>query len=435
MITRRRFISYSAAPFLLPKIAFSEDVTFLNAENVKIPLLPDQQPTSLWGFNGSMPGPVIRLKQGQQVNVRLKNLLNQPTAVHWHGVRIKNSMDGVPGLTQAAVSAGEDFLYKFTVPDAGTYWYHSHHRSWEQVAKGLYGALIVEEKNLPKVQHDIVVFFDDWRLSPIGSQIEDFENPHDLAHDGRLGNFAKVLFSNANPAIKRYQKIRLRLINVATDRVFPIKISGIEGKLVAYDGMPIKILQPIKDIVLSPSQRADIIGYVTADEIAFTFDTPNGPYQLGSLKVAGEIAKPKNMEIVALSENDYQAPDIKNAQEHTINFDGGAMSRSMMMGSGVWSINGQTGMPNKPLYTFKLGQTVVLELFNNTMFDHAIHLHGHHFQAVDFGVLSPMRDTILVKAGKKQKIACVFNNPGKWMLHCHMLAHQASGMATWFQIA
>ena len=174
MITRRHFLASTAASLCIPSLAFADEAMRLRAEPVKLDLLPDQDQTSLWGFNGSTPGPTIRTRKGGRVKVRFENALKQSSAVHWHGIRIDNKMDGVPGLTQSQVSSGNDFLYDFVAPDAGTYWYHSHDRSWEQVARGLYGALIVEEENPPLVDHDIIVFVDDWRLNRDGSQAGDF---------------------------------------------------------------------------------------------------------------------------------------------------------------------------------------------------------------------------------------------------------------------
>ena len=106
---------------------------------------PDYPETPIWGYDGRVPGPVLRMAQGERLIRRFVNELPQPSTIHWHGIRIANPMDGVPDLTQAPVPPGGDFLYDFVAPDAGTWWYHPHHRSWEQVARGLYGALIVEE--------------------------------------------------------------------------------------------------------------------------------------------------------------------------------------------------------------------------------------------------------------------------------------------------
>lgn len=438
MITRRHFIATSAVLMAVPKLTFAKAPFELTAAPVSMSLLSDNdKKTDLWGYNGSTPGPTIRMKKGEMVNVNFENKVNQPSAVHWHGIRIDNKMDGVPGLTQDVVKPNQSFDYAFTVPDAGTYWYHSHNRSWEQVERGLYGALIVDEENPPHVDHDIIVFVDDWSLNNDGTLNKDFENRHDQAHDGRLGNFAKTVFEPASPQIKKNQRIRLRFINVATDRIFPLEVSGIKGKVVAYDGMPLGIPETIKDLVLAPAQRIDIIAD-TIGEVNIDLLTSDGPHHLGSLGVEGE-APIRDLPIEPLESNKILSPNMKNATKLELRMEGGAMSSRMMMGGmmtgNVWAFNGQSGMSEKkPFHRFKQGETAIIDLVNDTRFAHAIHLHGHHFQPLDNNESGMLRDTILLEPEEKQKIACVFNNPGKWLLHCHMLAHQASGMKTWVEV-
>ena len=123
-----------------------------------------ERPTPIWGYDGLSPGPTLRVKQGEELKVRLVNDLDQPTVIHWHGLRIDNAMDGVPHLTQMPVAPGQSFDYRFTPPDAGTFWYHTHFGSSEQLARGLYGVLIVEEPDAPPVDRDLMLVIDDWRL-------------------------------------------------------------------------------------------------------------------------------------------------------------------------------------------------------------------------------------------------------------------------------
>ncbi len=140
---------------------------------------PDFPATKVWGFNGQVPGTTIRISHGQAVNATVQNALDVPTAVHWHGIRLPNNMDGVAGLTQAAIQPGESFRYQFTPPDSGTYWYHSHVNAYEQVGRGLYGPLIIEETAPPVVDRDLVWMIDDWRLLDDASISNDFGAGHD----------------------------------------------------------------------------------------------------------------------------------------------------------------------------------------------------------------------------------------------------------------
>ncbi len=136
-LNRRGFLATTTAALALPK-ALVASPNVLRAEPVQGQILPEgENTTAMLGFNGSSPGPALRVRQGEELAVRFENRIDAGSSVHWHGIRLENAMDGVPGLTQDLVQPGEDFEYRFRASDAGTYWYHSHNRSWEQVAKGL----------------------------------------------------------------------------------------------------------------------------------------------------------------------------------------------------------------------------------------------------------------------------------------------------------
>ncbi len=439
-MNRREFLITTSVAALAPRITLASTPAELVAQPVSAQILPDGEPaTPMLGFNGSTPGPVLRTRQGDVFDIRFLNQIGEGSAVHWHGLRIDNAMDGVPGLTQDVVEADAGFTYRFRAPDAGTYWYHSHNRSWEQVAKGLYGPLIVEELTPPDVDHDLIVLIDDWRMTENATLADGFENMHDQAHQGRLGNYARAIVEPNTP-VRRGDRVRLRLINVATDRIFPVELEGIEGNVVALDGMPLSDLQEPSGLILAPAQRADIIADVTSlDQISFIFPTQDGPYRLGEIAVAGENTEREPSEISSLPPNETVQPDFDNAVSLTLTMEGGAMSRRMMqgmMGGDIWAFNGQSGLTDTPFHKFEHGQTARIRLVNDTRFPHGIHLHGHHFFEVraDDG-LGAFRDTTLVDAGETRDIVCVFDNPGKWLLHCHMLGHQAAGMKTWMEVA
>jgi FtsP/CotA-like multicopper oxidase with cupredoxin domain len=439
-MNRRDFLITTSAATLFPRIAFASAPVELVAQAVTAQILPKGEPaTPMLGFNGSTPGPVLRARQGEVFDIRFLNQIGEGSAVHWHGLRLDNAMDGVPGMTQDVVERGEEFRYRFRAPDAGTFWYHSHNRSWEQVAKGLYGPLIVEEPTPPDVDHDLIVMIDDWRMTKNGTLADGFENRHDQAHQGRLGNFARTLVEPATP-VRRGDRVRLRLINVATDRIFPLELEGVKGKVVALDGMPLASLQDLSDLILAPAQRADIIADVTsAAAVSLVFPTRDGPYLLGEIPVNGANTTRQPSEVSALPPNEIASPDMEKAVSLTLTLEGGAMSRRMMqgmMGGGIWAFNGQSGLTETPYHSFERGQTARIRLVNDTRFPHGIHLHGHHFYEVGAdGSLGALRDTTFVDVGETRDIVCVFDNPGKWLLHCHMLGHQAAGMKTWVEVA
>ncbi|MEP2532457.1 multicopper oxidase family protein [Shimia sp.] len=430
-MNRRAFLAGTTAALVFPRATLASPY-ILRAEPIIAQILPEGDGTTVMlGFNGSTPGPELRVRLGDELVVRFDNETDEGSSIHWHGIRLENAMDGVPELTQPLVPTGGGFDYRFRVPDAGTYWYHSHNRSWEQVAKGLYGPLIIEEHTPPHVDHDITVILDDWRVEEAGALKGGFGDMHDFAHAGRMGNYAKAIVSKAT--VKKGDRVRLRLINTATARVFPIKIEGLSALAVALDGMPLSAPRPLGDVTLAPAQRMDVIGDVTA-AVDFLFMTRDGPYELGAITVDGENSTPITGPIAPLPAANVARPKDVPDQSLTLKMEGGAMG-GRHAGDDIWAFNGVSGLSDTPWATFKSGDTAIIDLVNDTSFPHGIHLHGHHFYEVNTdGSLGDLRDTSLVNAGQSQKIKTVFDNPGKWLLHCHMLGHQASGMKTWVEV-
>lgn len=439
----------------------SADAPVLEARAGSAQLAPPEYPeTPIWGYAGRVPGPTIRVRQGERVARRFVNRLPRPSTVHWHGIRIDNAMDGVPDLTQEAVPPGGSFLYDFAVPDAGAYWYHAHDRAWEQVARGLYGALIVEEEAPPRVDRDATLLIDDWRLTAEAAIAEDFGNLHDRAHAGRIGNHVTVNGAAAwKRAAGRRERFRLRLANVANARVFSLALSGLDGWTVALDGQPLAAPEPAERLKLAPAQRADLIVDVTAEEggEAFVVSEERGrgnalrSYALATFAVSGTKRARRLSVPDALPANPVSSPtDVDAARRTVLRMEGGAMGglraatlegRSMDMRElaargRVWALNGVADdLPDAPLLRAAAGETVRIALVNDTAWPHAMHLHGHHFGTVGAdGGIGPLRDTTLVERGETADIAFVADNPGDWLLHCHMLGHAAAGMRTWIRV-
>src|SRR6266568_1719023 len=222
---------------------------------------PDFPDTAVWSYNGAVPGPEIRLRQGERLRVVVENRLEQDTTIHWHGVRVPNAMDGVPDLTQPAIAPGASFVYEFPVPDAGTYWYHPHAHSAEQVGRGLAGAFIVEEPNPLPVDRDVVWILGDWRLRRDAAISEDFNNPMEMSMSGRIGN--TVTINGRVPTrfeVRSGERTRLRLVNAASARIFGLEFKDHRPFVIALDGQPIEPHAPDGGrIVLGPAMRADLI--------------------------------------------------------------------------------------------------------------------------------------------------------------------------------
>jgi FtsP/CotA-like multicopper oxidase with cupredoxin domain len=412
--------------------------------------------TAVWSYNGMVPGPEIRLRQGDHVQITVENRLDEETTVHWHGLRVPNPMDGVPHLTQQPIAPGETFVYEFDVPDAGTYWYHPHQRSYEQVGRGLYGPLIVEEREPIQVDRDVTWVLDDWRLLPDAQISDDFGNFMDSSHTGRVGNTVTVNghIPETFPA-RAGERVRLRLINAANARIFGLELQGHRPIVIALDGQPVEPHEPAgARVVLGPAMRADLIidmSGAPGDRFTVADTFYRGlEYRLLDLTYSDEPplrTHPLDAPL-RLAANTMPEPEIRAAERHEISFGGGMMGgmtmammdgrrtdmRAMMQRGMAWAINGvvASGHVMHPFLTLQRGRSYVLAMRNDTAWHHPMHLHGHAFR-VTAREGQPTRyrewqDTVLMAPRERVEIAFVADNPGMWMFHCHILEHQAAGM-------
>jgi len=421
----------------------------------------------VWAYDGLTPGPVLRFRRRDVLDIELLNRLPDPTTIHWHGIRLPNAMDGVPHLTQAPVAPGERFRYRFGLPDAGTFWYHPHLGTPEQVERGLAGALIVEDDAPPPVDEDRVVVLDDWRLDAQGRVSEDFYRFHDVAHAGRLG---QRLTANGAVApewpVRTGQRWRLRLINAANARIFGLEIpTGLRGWLIARDGVPASQAVPWEgQLLLGPGMRADLIIDLDAPgRFALTDTNGREPVALGHFVVDGASNRRAKPAPRPAAFEPLPEPDLTQALEHTIAIGGGARSRQgwpddppearearrQRRAAGAreadpaWTLNGKAHVGDHahhhaPEFRVARGRSVRLRLDNATAWWHPMHLHGHHFRVLARNGTpvpdAPWRDTVLMAPGDRLDIAFVADNPGRWMLHCHVLEHHAGGMGTVFEV-
>ncbi|WP_425450315.1 multicopper oxidase family protein [Virgifigura deserti] len=436
----------------------------LVAERGRVPLVGAPYPeTDVWCYGGRVPGPELRVRQGDRLRIAVENQLDEETTVHWHGLRVPNAMDGVPHLTQAPIAPGETFTYEFDVPDAGTFWYHPHQRSFEQVGRGLYGALIIEEPEPIPVDRDVTWVLDDWRLLETAAISDDFGNLHDVSHAGRVGNTATV--NGRVPdrfAVRAGERIRLRLVNAANARIFGLAFEGHAPMVIALDGQPVAPHAPEGGrVVLGPAMRIDLILDMTGRP-GGRFRVIDGFYEgleYRLLDIAYTDAPPLRETPldapVRLSANPLAEPDLAAAERHEILFGGGMMGgmmssmmdgrhmdmREMMRHGMAWTVNGvaATGHVHEPLITLARGRSCILTLRNETAWWHPIHLHGHAFRVITRdGAPTRYRewqDTVLLSPRETAEIAFVADNPGDWMLHCHILEHQAGGMMGVVRIA
>ena len=437
----------------------NNSATLLRPGPARVRMVRGEGPaTAVCSYNGVEPGPTLRLRQGAPFRATVENGLAQSTTVHWHGIRLPNAMDGVPGITQKPIGPDDRFDYAFTPPDAGTFWYHPHDHSLEQMGRGLAGALIVEEVEPPQTDRELLWTIQDWRLTGDAQVAPGFENPMEMAMDGRVGN--TVTINGHVPdsvTVRAGERVRLRLINAAIARIMALRFEGHRPMIVALDGQPCEPHEPAGGrILLGPAMRADVMldmqgepgrSYRVTDDfydrLAYTlvrlsYDTtqPLRPHPLDAP--------------LRLPANPLPRPDLATAAAHEVRLQGGMMSgmgRGGMMGmagGADWSINGQSmtgdGSPDMPpLFQITRGRSCVLDFKNETAWWHPMHLHGHSFRVVSRdGAPVPhdeWGDTVLVRPGEHVRVAFVADNPGDWMLHCHVMEHQVGGLMTTIRVA
>ncbi len=324
------------------------------------------------------------------------------------------------------------------------------------MARGLYGAIIVEEKDgAPEVDVDEVLLIDDWRLTQDAQIAGGLGNMHDWSHAGRIGNWVTVNGQASWARDTRYlSRLRLRLVNTANARIFNLALAGLEGWVVALDGMPLDKPEPLENLTLAPAQRADLVVDVTAEEggqaFIVSYERDKG-YAIAAFSVRGtERAARMPAPDPLPRSNVPDLTDLATARSARLLMEGGAMGRmrgammngrmsemrEMVSAGKAWAFNGVADMPDRPLIDVARGETVRVTMSNDTAWPHAMHLHGHHFrQVASDAPLGPLRDTLLLDRGETVEIAFVADNPGDWLLHCHMLEHAPSGMMTWLRVS
>lgn len=429
----------------------------------------DQIKLPVYTYNGSVPGAQIRVKQGDHVKIVFTNKLPEPTAIHWHGYPVPNNQDGVPGVTMNAIQPGETFTYEFTATVPGTYWYHSHQKSAEQVDKGLYGTLIVEPKEEEKVDRDYTLVFDEWMSDPNAesnmnmnmSGMDHSNMGHGNSSDGQqmdmssMGhnmNMYDIFTINGKSGaavqplkVKKGEKVRLRLIN-AGYMSHKLHLHGHAFQIVATDGQPINNPQPIKDELLNiaPGERYDI-EFIADNPGEWLLECHGNMKGIDGMKVkiqyegqtnnTDKVNATENLPVVDITTyGKYEVGSFTLDQtydvEYTMNL-GTAMGKNGM----IFTINGKTYPDTAPI-NVKKGDLVKVKFVNNSPMDvHPMHLHGHFFQVLSKNgkpvTGSPLiKDSLNVNPGEEYVVAFKADNPGNWMFHCHDLHHASAGMVT-----
>lgn len=415
---------------------------------------------------GYTDGPtIIRLQHGEWLEATLNNCLHEHTTIHWHGIRLPTAMDGVPYLTQAPIMPTESFTYRFQPPDTGTFFFHPHCNTVEQLGRGLAGVLIVEGDEVQPHDHDLVCVYRDWRIDKDGK----FTPMMTDAGASKAGTFGdhRTINDQVQPVFKvpAGGDIRVRFLNVDMSRVVDLGVVGADAWVIATDGNPLPP-QKLKSWRLGPAMRADLTLRMPKDagtRIQLVNYYAAQPIVMAELEADGAPLDKPAFEPSALKAPAIPEPQIDGAETFTLRLSASSspaeLPPDLVLPDGstlryadalclspktFWAFNGQPWPSAShevlppPLVSFKRGKTSVIEIINQTPHIHPIHLHGHTFkvfQSSKGDVIPHWADTTIVAPKERVKIAFVADNPGDWMVHCHIIEHQETGMMGIFRVA
>ncbi|HEX6810380.1 MAG TPA: multicopper oxidase family protein [Planctomycetota bacterium] len=394
-----------------------------------------------WLYNGSLPGPTLRITEGQSLRVRFHNNLPESTAVHWHGQPVLLGMDGSPDLPRPATAAGQEFVYELGNLVPGTYWFHPHGHEM-QLDVGASGFLIVDPANPasdPPFDVEQTIMLDDW-TNPLGG-----------GFSGHLLN-GKSSAGQSPIVVQTGQRLRLRVVNAAATRNYVFALDGHSMTVTHADGHRV---QPVvvQAIPIGIGERWDVVvdcnNPGTWSLAVAAIENRSATVVRGVIQYAGQTG--------ALPPATYVPPNLASGsllgysqlasyfpvQPITATPDR-SYGVSLAMGMGpsgmIHTINGEA-WPNVTPSQVSAGDQVQLSIVNNGMVMmaeyHPMHVHGHFFRLMGTAGGSanpPTKDTVLIRpngqAGSSLQAQVTMDNPGRWLLHCHNMDHMASGMMT-----
>ncbi|MFG1784346.1 multicopper oxidase family protein [Rhodococcus oryzae] len=415
-----------------------------------------------WAFGTTAVGPEIRMRAGERLRAEVNNDLPVGTTIHWHGIAIRNDMDGVPVLTQPPIAPGQRFVYEAVMPDPGTYWYHSH--SGLQLDRGLSGPLVIEDPNEGlRYDHEWTVFLKDWMDGVTGtpddvyrelsagmggmSGMPGMTGPQYMLTDGEsalLGGdagdvkYPYYLVNGRIPAdppqfaAKPGDRARLRIVNAGADTAFRVALGGHELTVTHTDGYPI---EPVRAdaVLLGMGERYDALVTLqdgvfplvasaegkNARALAIVRTGPGEPPQADVPVAELDGRLPMAWDMSATEADRLPRRDVARALDIRLT---GSMSPY------TWSIDGVPFDPSSVesnRFGVRSGERVRISWRNDTDMWHPMHLHGHTFELAESGA---RKDTVIVLPRTTMATQFDADNPGVWAFHCHNSFHQDSGM-------
>lgn len=437
-----------------------------------------------WGYTEDAPGPLIRAKAGDRLRIDVVNELPADTSVHWHGIALRNDMDGVPGVTQDPIGAGGRFTYDFTAPDPGTYFYHPH--SGVQLDRALHGVLIVDDPNdAGRYDQEWIVVLDDWVdgtgrtpddvLAALGDGTDGMHGGHGDGTNGMHGDdtdgmpgghgttgmdhgagmpmggsmesmispllggagdvdYPHYLINGRVPAApvtltaRPRQRVRIRLVNAASDTAFRVALGGHRLTVTHSDGFA--VVPDVTDaLVVGMGERVDV-EVVVADGVFPLVAVAEGKTgqalavaRTGGGSPPSAEVRPAELDRRVILTNQLRAADTVRLTQREPD-----RTHDLVLGGGMmpyrWTINDKTFTDAEPLLVGE-GERVRLRMINQTMMFHPMHVHGHTFALGDGG---PRKDTVIVTPHQTVTVDLDADNPGQWMTHCHNIYHAETGM-------
>jgi len=366
-------------------------------------------------LNGSSPGPTIRAQQGDLVQVEVRNeSVPDGMTLHWHGVDVPNAMDGVAGVTQNAIQVGDTFTYRFVADEAGTYWFHSHQVSHEQVSGGLFGTLVVSPTDADRSVLDVAAAVHTYQ----GIQTINGEEG-DIPVQASAGD-----------------RLRVRVVNT-DNSAMRVWVTGAPYRVRAVDGNDVSkpTLVADRSVLVTAGGRNDLEVVMPADGAGVRVDMSGGVAMLFGRDGA---------KVSPTSEPSPTVDLLKYGSPQPLGFDPAAADRKFDFVIGRrpgfvkgrpgfwWTVNGHM-CPNIPMFMVAEGDVVRMRIENNSGIGHPMHLHGHHAVVLSRNGVeatgSPWWvDSLNVADGESYEVAFVADNPGIWMDHCHNLRHAAEGL-------
>jgi FtsP/CotA-like multicopper oxidase with cupredoxin domain len=414
-------------------------------------------------YNGTLPGPVLRVTYGQRVRVRYRNLTKVATTVHWHGMILPNPMDGVPGVTQAPVMHGGDFLYEFEPNPPGTRWYHDHGMHLGAL-RGLFGMFVVDDPHDEHADREFALVFHDvpdmqsvdaaMRGTSSAPMVDPPGSPEmaQMSMNDRMGDEVAYRAHCINGAsypntqaleVAVGDRVRLRILNANATQTRYVRLAGHRLRVTHADGNPIARPLEVDALRIGVAERYDawfevtkpgawLLQGISADPTAFE--------QAVVVRTPGMEQTSPQGNPESLDGLDYFTYEKAGGAGTSVDEGGVDVRKMLTLGGGVygtsiWSIDGKQ-WPNAPKIALRRNDRVMIRFTNKTDMDHPMHLHGHRFDVVEINgraLARPLAKDVSLVPANNGTLTWIFDAnspPGRWLLHCHNEVHMMDGMMT-----